>query len=188
MTLDGKVALVTGSGRGMGAVEARLFAQRGARVIVCDILDDLGHDVARDIGERAVYRHLDVRKPEEWAKTVEETVDLFGRLDILVNNAGVIHHEPLASTPVLEYFRVLEVNEVGTFLGIQAAAGPMRSQRSGSIVNVSSILGMTGMKTLGGYTASKFAIRGLTKVAAMELGPYGIRVNSVHPGFIDSGD
>ena len=182
--LEGKVAIVTGAARGQGAAAARLFAAEGARVVIADVLDDLGTELAASLGESAVYRHLDVSSEEDWQRTVDETVHTLGSVDVLVNNAGILRFAALPDMPLEDYLRVVTVNQVGTFLGMKTVAKPMIAAGQGSIVNISSVEGLAGMPYLTAYTATKFAIRGMTKVAALELGPMGIRVNSVHPGMI----
>jgi 3alpha(or 20beta)-hydroxysteroid dehydrogenase len=182
--LRDKVVLITGAARGMGEAAARRIAAEGAKVVVADILDDLGKAVADDLGESARYVHLDVTSPAEWAEAIAATERDFGRLDVLVNNAGILAFGGLADMPLDDYRRVVEVNQVGVFLGMQAAVPALERAGRGVIVNVSSVEGIGGGAFLTAYTASKFAVRGMTKAAAIELGPQGIRVNSVHPGAI----
>ena len=184
--LDGKVALITGAARGQGEAEARLFAAEGARVMLGDVLDDDGEVVAKELGERAAYLHHDVTSEADWEAIVNATIVRFGRVDVLVNNAGVFRLQGMTATSLDEYMRIVTINQVGTFLGMKAVATPMIGQGSGSIVNISSIAGLVGSAGTVAYTASKFAVRGMTKVAAVELAPFGVRVNSVHPGFIDT--
>ncbi|SDO43261.1 glucose 1-dehydrogenase [Lentzea jiangxiensis] len=184
MRLNGKVALITGSARGQGAAAARRFAAEGARVVITDVLDEKGKELAAELG--AEYCHLDVSSEESWAEAIALTTSAFGDITVLVNNAGVLHFSALAETTLADYRRVIGINQVGTFLGMRAVVPSMRRAGGGSIVNVSSVEGLGGMPYLVAYTASKFAIRGMTKVAAMELGQHGIRVNSVHPGAIDT--
>lgn len=184
MRLEGKVALITGAARGQGAAAARRFAAEGARVMITDVLDDQGKDLAAVLG--AEYCHLDVSAEDEWADAVAFTVQTFGDITVLVNNAGILHFSALEETKLADYQRVIGINQVGTFLGMRAVVPSMKAAGGGSIVNVSSVEGLGGMPYLVAYTASKFAIRGMTKVAAMELGQHGIRVNSVHPGAIDT--
>lgn len=185
MTSDltrGVVAIVTGGARGLGAAFARHIVSHGGKAVVADLLDDDGRQLVEELGPSARYIHLDVTNPEEWAAAVAFTTAEFGTLTGLVNNAGVstgqyIEHEPL------EHFRsVLEVNLVGVFNGMQAVIAPMRAAGGGSIVNISSSAGLFGLALTAGYGASKWGVRGLTKVAAVELGADRIRVNSVHPG------
>ncbi len=182
--LDGKVALISGAARGMGQAEARLFAAEGAKVVVCDVLDAEGQALAKEIGPPALYQHLDVTREDDWSAAVGHTTKALGGLDVLVNNAGIAESAPLAEMTLESYRRVTEVNQTGVFLGMRAVIEPMRAAGGGSILNISSIDGMIGMNNLMSYVASKWAVRGMTKAAAMELGPYGIRVNSIHPGFI----
>jgi 3alpha(or 20beta)-hydroxysteroid dehydrogenase len=164
--LDGKVALITGGARGMGKSHVRHFVAEGAR---------LGEQCCR-------YLHHDVTSEDDWAAAAALAVEAFGRLDVLVNNAGVLAFASIADMPLAEFRRVLEVNAVGCWLGMKAVIGPMKNAGGGSIVNISSIEGFTGAAGLSAYSASKFAVRGMTKVAARELAAFGIRVNSVHPG------
>jgi 3alpha(or 20beta)-hydroxysteroid dehydrogenase len=184
--LDGKVALITGAARGQGAAEARLFVAEGARVAVADILDDAGKQLADELGDAALFVHHDVTREDDWERAVASVTSRFGRLDVLVNNAGVFAIAPLTTTSLDEYLRIVTINQVGTFLGMRAVAATMTEQGNGSIVNISSVAGMVGSPGSVAYTASKFAVRGMTKVAAIELAPFGIRVNSVHPGIIDT--
>jgi 3alpha(or 20beta)-hydroxysteroid dehydrogenase len=181
--LDGKVALITGGARGMGKSHVRHFVAEGAQVVFGDVLDERGAAVAAGLGEQACrYVHHDVTSEEDWAAAVALAVDVFGRLDVLVNNAGVLQFATIADMSPADFRRVLEVNTVGCWLGMKAVIDPMTKAGGGSIVNISSIEGFTGAAGLSAYSASKFAVRGLTKVAARELARFGIRVNSVHPG------
>jgi len=184
--LAGKVALITGGARGQGEAEARLFAEEGAQVVIADVLDEAGEKVATQIGEAARYLHLDVTNETEWAEVVEKTVGLFGRLDILINNAGIVRTGYIEEHSLADYMAVVNVNQVGVFLGIRAVAAAMRASGGGSIVNISSNAGLEGVEGVVGYVASKWAVRGMTKTAAIELGKDGIRVNSVHPGGVDT--
>ena len=181
--LDGKVALITGGARGMGKSHVRHFVAEGARVVFGDVRDDQGEFVAAKLGEQSCrYLHHDVTSEDDWAAAVALAVDAFGRLDVLVNNAGILGFARIADMPLADFRRILEVNAVGCWLGMKAVIGPLKAAGGGSIVNISSIEGFTGAAGLSAYSASKFAIRGMTKVAARELAPFGIRVNSVHPG------
>ncbi|NIJ14902.1 3alpha(or 20beta)-hydroxysteroid dehydrogenase [Saccharomonospora amisosensis] len=184
--LSGKVALLTGAARGQGAAAARRFVAEGARVMITDITDAEGKELADSLGEAAAYHHLDVSDEDQWRGAVARTVEEFGSLNVLVNNAGLLHFAALTDTTLADYERVIRVNQVGTFLGMRSVVEPMTSAGGGSIVNMSSVEGLAGMPLVSAYTASKFAIRGMTKVAALELGEHGIRVNSVHPGLIDT--
>ncbi|WP_330231483.1 glucose 1-dehydrogenase [Nocardia sp. NBC_00508] len=184
--LSGKTALITGGARGQGAAEARLFVAEGARVIIGDIRDDEGSALADELGAACSYIHHDVTDPDSWTRAVDHALDVSGRLDVLVNNAGIFRLTLIGKTSVDEYLDVIRVNQVGTFLGIQAAASVMRGSGGGSIINVSSVMGLRGGPGMLAYSASKFAIRGMTKAAALELAPAHIRVNSLHPGVIDT--
>jgi len=182
--LDGKVVIITGAARGQGAAEARLFAQEGARLVLGDILDVEGRAVAKSIGEVARYVHLDVTEEADWTTAVELATSAFGRIDGLVNNAGVLHAAPIAECTRADFERVMAVNLTGPLLGIQAVIEPMAADGGGSIVNISSVSGLAATPGQVAYASSKFGLRGLTKVAAVELGARGIRVNSIHPGII----
>lgn len=185
--LDGKVALVTGASRGQGEAEARLLVERGAQVVLGDLLDDEGRAVAESLGDAATYVHLDVTSAESWQAAVATATGTYGALSTLVNNAGIVRASLIESIPIEDYRAVVEVNQVGCLLGMQAAIPALKQTGTGaSIVNISSIAGFEGVTGVVGYVATKFAIRGMTKVAALELGPFGIRVNSVHPGTIDT--
>jgi 3alpha(or 20beta)-hydroxysteroid dehydrogenase len=184
--VDGKVALVSGAARGMGAAHARLLAAEGASVVLGDVRDELGQATAAEIGAAARYQHLDVRDLDQWRGAVEAAVAAFGKLDVLVNNAGIIKVGGVEDLAVEDFRAVWEVNQLGVFLGMKAAIPAMRAAGGGSIVNISSVGGIRGTPFMTAYAATKWAVRGMTKVAALELGHDGIRVNSVHPGFIDT--
>jgi cyclopentanol dehydrogenase len=186
--LAGKVALVTGAARGMGAAEARLFAQEGAKVVVADVLDAEGRRVVDEINRsqvnHAAYVHLDVTKASEWEHAVALAMEKFGRLNILVNNAGILSLAGVEATTEDEWQRVIDVNQKGVWLGMKAVVPAMRQAGGGSIVNISSIYGLIGSGGSAAYHATKGAIRILSKTAAAEFAPVNIRVNSVHPGLI----
>jgi 3alpha(or 20beta)-hydroxysteroid dehydrogenase len=184
--LEGKVALISGGARGMGAEEARLFASEGARVVIGDVLDAEGEATSEAIGEAALYVHLDVTSESDWKSAVAQAEAHFGKLDVLVNNAGILRFGMLEETELSEYELVIRINQTGVFLGMKSAAPAMRRAGAGSIVNISSAAGMKGVGGAVAYTASKYAVRGMTKTAAIELGAAGIRVNSVHPGGIET--
>ncbi len=182
--LDGKVAVISGAARGQGAAESRLFVAEGAKVLMGDVLDDEGATVATSLGEAAHYLHLDVTSEAAWQQAVHAAEERFGTVDILVNNAGIFRMSPLLDLTLADYMTVITVNQVGVFLGMKAAAPAMIRAGGGSIVNISSIDGLVGSTNSLAYVASKFAVRGMTKTAALELGPHGVRVNSIHPGGI----
>ena len=182
LELEGRVALISGAARGMGAEEARRFVAEGARVLLADVLDEEGENVAAELGEAARYVHLDVTREGDWLAAVALAESSFGKLDVLVNNAGILRFGLLEKTPLEEFELVVRVNQVGPFLGMKSSVPAMRRAGGGSIVNISSLAGMQGVGGAVSYTASKFALRGMTKVAAIELGQDSIRVNSVHPG------
>ncbi len=184
--LEGKTALITGGARGQGEREARLFAAEGADVMVTDVLDEQLALVVKDIGGSARGVHQDVSSEEGWATVVAETLSAFGRLDVLVNNAAIYRVGPIEEERLDDFNRILAVNLTGTFLGIRACIPALRASGGGSIINISSVAGLEGFSGHAAYGSSKWAVRGLTKIAALELGQYGIRVNSVHPGAIDT--
>lgn len=170
----------------MGASHARALLDHGARVLLGDILDEEGVALAEELGDRARYTHLDVTDETQWTAAVDQALGAFGSLDVLVNNAGILDVRRLEETSLGDYRRVVEVNQVGPFLGMRAAVGPMRRAGGGSIVNVSSTAGIVGFTDFFAYTAAKWAVRGMTKAAAVELAPDGIRVNSIHPGDVET--
>lgn len=184
--LDGKVAVITGGARGMGAATVRRFVADGARVLIGDVLDDEGTALAAELGEAARFVHLDVSSEAEWTAARDAALEAFGRIDVLVNNAGVLLFRTIQDTSLDDYKRVLGINLEGTFLGVRIIGAHMLERGSGSIVNISSADGMKGANGLGAYCSTKWGIRGLTRVAAMEYGHRGVRVNSVHPGGVDT--
>ncbi|KPF92957.1 3-alpha-hydroxysteroid dehydrogenase [Novosphingobium sp. AAP83] len=184
--LSGKVAIITGGARGMGAATSRLFVQHGAKVAIADVLDEAGEALALELGDSARFFKLDVTSEESWAQVVADVEGTFGPVDALVNNAGILMFKSILETTKADYERVLGVNLVGEFLGVKAVAPGMIARGKGAIVNISSVDGMKGANGLVAYASSKWGVRGLTKVAAMELGHKGIRINSVHPGGVDT--
>lgn len=182
--LDGRVCLVTGGARGIGEAYVRALHAANGRVVVADILDDEGAALAAELGERALYVHLDVTDESQWQAAVAASVDAFGVVDVLVNNAGIANAAPIEHLTTAKWDAVIAVNLTGTFFGCRAVVPAMKAQGRGSIINISSVEGMRGSPGLHGYTAAKFGVRGLSQSLAVELGPFGIRVNSVHPGFI----
>lgn len=179
-----KVCLITGAARGQGADEAGLFVQEGATVWLTDVLDDEGEATAQRVG--GTYRHLDVRDPAGWQAVIDEILARDGRIDVLINNAGIFRNNTMRKTSLEEYQLVMDINATGVFLGMQAVAEPMREAGSGSIVNISSLAGLQGAAGTFAYSTSKWAVRGMTKTAAVELGRRGVRVNSIHPGLIET--
>ncbi|MFJ9629078.1 SDR family NAD(P)-dependent oxidoreductase [Streptomyces sp. NPDC101175] len=180
--LDGRVVIVTGAARGQGEQEARLFAAEGAKVVVADVLDGQGEALAAELG--ASYVHLDVGEEADWIAAVRAAKETYGRVDGLVNNAGILRFNSLVDTPLDEFMQVVRVNQVGCFLGIKTVAAAMED--GGTIVNTASYTAVTGMAAVGTYTATKHAILGLTRVAALELAGRRIRVNAVCPGAVDT--
>ena len=184
--LEGKVAIVTGGGGGIGAAAARRFVGEGASVLVTDARPDAVEALRAELGGDATWMTHDVTSEARWAEVVARAIEVHGRVDVLLNNAGVFRAAPLAQTTLEDFRRVIEVNQVGAFLGMRALAPVMSKRGAGSIVNVSSVAGLTGSPYLTAYAASKWAVRGMTKVLARELAGTGVRVNSLHPGQIDT--
>lgn len=185
--LDGRTVLISGAARGQGEQEARLFAAEGAQVVIADVLDEQGAALAKELGEgSALYVHLDVRREEDWQAAVAAARGAFGKIDGLVNNAGILRFNELVGTPLEEFQQVVQVNQVGAFLGIRTVAPLIAEAGGGTIVNTSSYTGLTGMAFVGAYAASKHAVLGLTRVAAVELAAKGVRVNALCPGAVDT--
>lgn len=182
---DGKTVIVTGGARGMGAAHVRGFVEEGARVVIADVLDDDGRALAEELGAATRYQHLDVTDEQQWADVVAAATEAFGAPTVLVNNAGIGGSGTFVEDKGLdEWRRVLGVNLDGVFLGTRAVIPAMKSAGGGSIINISSFAGLLGTPAAADYTTSKFAVRGFTKAVAMEVAQHGIRVNSVHPGYI----
>ncbi|MEC4015334.1 SDR family NAD(P)-dependent oxidoreductase [Streptomyces sp. H27-D2] len=185
--LDGRVVVITGAARGQGEQEARLFAAEGARVVLGDVLDEQGAALAEELGaDAARYVHLDVSSEDDWTAAVAAAKAAFGKIDGLVNNAGILRFNELVNTPLAEYQAVVQVNQVGVFLGMKAVIPELEAAGGGTIVNTASYTALTGMAYLTAYAATKAAIVGMTRVAAMELAAKGIRVNAMCPGAIDT--
>jgi len=184
--LDGKVALISGGARGMGEQEARLFAAEGARVVITDVLDDDGKQTAADIGAAATYHHHDVTRESDWTSVVDAVLAEHGQIDVLINNAGIFRFGATTTTTEDEYRQIIDVNQVGVFLGMKSVLPHMIERRSGSVINISSVAGLMGSPGMIAYGASKWAVRGMTKGAAKEVAAFGVRVNSIHPGIIDT--
>ena len=184
--LKNKVAIVTGGARGMGAQTCRLFVQEGAQVVIADVLEAEGEALASELGDAACFHRLDVSDEANWEGLVAQVVERFSRIDVLVNNAAVLVFGAIDELTKRDFERAISINLVGTFLGIRAVTPVMKAQRTGSIVNISSVDGLRGVNALAAYVSSKWGVRGLTKVAALELGHHGVRVNSVHPGGVNT--
>ena len=184
--LEGKVAIVTGAAGGIGAACARAFAAEGASLLLTDADGSGARGVAEELGAGAMSCRHDVASETDWQAVSGSALEAHGRIDILLNNAGIFLAAPLQETSLEDFQRVIEVNTVGVFLGMRAVAPSMSEQRSGSIINVSSVAGLGGSPYLTAYAGSKWAVRGMTKVVAKELAAFGVRVNSLHPGQIDT--
>lgn len=181
----GKIAIVTGAARGLGAAHSRRLIEEGAKVMLTDVLDDEGAAMAMALGPNAIFMHHDVTKEGEWQCVVAKTEAAFGPVSVLVNNAGIGSGGELIEVLDEEkYRRTIDVNQVGVFLGMKTVIPSMKRAGGGSIINISSMAGIVGFANCLAYCASKFAVRGMTKVAAIELAPFNIRVNSIHPGII----
>ena len=182
--LKDRVVLITGAARGVGEATARRFVREGASVIIADLRDELGEALANELGAQAHYVHLDVSSESAWTSAIEATLARFGKLDGLVNNAAIFEWCALTDYTLAKYQRMIDINQTGVFLGMRAAVDPIRAAGGGTIVNVSSVNGLVGLSYSIPYAAAKFAVTGMTKSAAIELQPFNIRVNSVHPGLV----
>lgn len=182
--LKDKVAIVTGGASGMGAAHVKAFVQEGAKVVLTDLNEAGGQKLAKELGDQVLFVKQDVTSEAEWQNVIDETLKAFGTIDVLVNNAGISMAIPLEEITEQQYRKIIDINQVSVFLGMKAVLPTMKKNQKGSIVNISSLNGLVGGAI--GYTDSKFAVRGITKAAALELSPYGIRVNSVHPGVIET--
>ncbi|MDY0404200.1 glucose 1-dehydrogenase [Virgibacillus sp. 179-BFC.A HS] len=184
--LDGKVAVVTGGSRGQGASHVRELVEEGAKVVFSDVLVNEGEALAEELGENVRFIKHDVTNAQEWENVIAETESTFGPVNILVNNAGIVITKNIADLSEEEYRKVIDVNQVSVFLGMKTALSSMKKTGNGSIINISSIDGLRGAPGNSAYDSSKFAVRGITKTAALEFAEYGIRVNSIHPGVIET--
>ena len=184
--LKDRTAIITGGARGQGAAEARRFVEEGAFVLIADVLDAEGRALAHELGDSAAFHHLDVTSEENWAGVVGSLVDQGRSIDILVNNAGILLFDRLTRSSREDFERVMEVNCTGVYLGMKAVVDEMKKQQAGSIINISSVAGLQGVGFQFSYSVSKWAVRGMTKSAAHELARHNIRVNSVHPGLIET--
>jgi len=187
--LHGRTAIITGAARGMGAAHAARLAAEGAYVFACDVLDDDGVATAQSLKEAGLsveYVHLDVTSVQQWRDVVDRAVTTTGRLDVLVNNAGIVHATPLTEESLLDWNTTFAVNATGPFLGIQAVTPALKSNGGGSIINIASTYGVVGCENYVSYCASKSALLGVTRVAAIELAPDSIRVNAICPGGVNT--
>jgi len=184
--LEGKVALITGSARGQGEAEARRFAAEGAKVAITDLRSVLGEQLAAELGPDTFYQQLDVTREDDWDAAVAATLERFGKLDILVNNAGIGAFGTLEGLDLKTHHEMTDINLHGVYLGMRAAKAALVAAGNGAIVNISSIDGIVGVLGMTSYAGTKFAVTGMTRSAAIELGPLGVRVNSIHPGVINS--
>ncbi|MGW7977082.1 glucose 1-dehydrogenase [Staphylococcus xylosus] len=182
--LKDKVVIITGAAQGMGKMHAEKALNEGAKVVITDINKELGLQTSQILGENAIFIQHDVANEEHWSNVISTVIEKWGRIDVLVNNAGITYSTPLEELSLAGYMKIVNINQVSVFLGMKTVAETMKAQNTGSIINISSMNGLVGGAI--GYTDTKFAVRGMTKAASRELSPYNIRVNSVHPGVIQT--
>ncbi|MES3693941.1 glucose 1-dehydrogenase [Staphylococcus cohnii] len=180
--LQDKVVVITGGAQGMGELHAKKAIAEGAKIVITDINDELGQKTANSLGDDVLFIKHDVSKEADWNHVIQEVMNKWNRIDVLVNNAGITYNKTIDQISLEDYMKIVNINQVSVFLGIKTVSKIMKSQKQGSIINISSMNGLVGGAI--GYTDTKFAVRGMTKAAAKELSPYNIRVNSVHPGVI----
>lgn len=184
--LDDKIAFISGGASGMGAAEARMFVAEGARVLIADKLDDAGQALASELGENALYSHLDVCDQASWVRAIAHAEQHFGKLNVLINNAGILLWQLIEDMTLEAYKSVVDVNQIGCWLGMKTALPALRRSGGGAIVNTASLAGRMGMAQGSAYVASKHAVLGMSKCAAIEFGKYNIRVNAILPGAIET--
>lgn len=182
--LENKVIIITGAAQGMGRIHAEKALREGAKVAITDINKELGVKVSQELGDNAIFIQHDVSNEKDWKRVVDSVIDKWERIDVLVNNAGITYSTPLEELSLESYMKIVNINQVSVFLGMKSVSSTMKKQKEGSIINISSMNGIVGGAI--GYTDTKFAVRGMTKAASRDLSPYNIRVNSVHPGVIQT--
>lgn len=182
--LENKVVIITGAAQGMGKIHAEKALEQGAKVIITDINEESGHQTESELKGEVMFIKHNVSDENDWKNVVQQTMGKWGRIDVLVNNAGITYNTPLEELTTDDYMKIVQINQLSVFLGMKTVAPIMKEQHKGSIINISSMNGLVGGAI--GYTDTKFAVRGMTKAASRELSPYNIRVNSVHPGVIQT--
>lgn len=182
--LENKVVMITGAAQGMGKIHAEKALEQGAKVVITDINEESGHQTESELKGEVMFIKHNVSDENDWKNVVQQTMDKWGRIDVLVNNAGITYNTPLEELTTDDYMKIVQINQLSVFLGMKTVAPIMKEQHKGSIINISSMNGLVGGAI--GYTDTKFAVRGMTKAASRELSPFNIRVNSVHPGVIQT--